>query len=421
MLLFGVAFGQENYLPGYVLTLKGDTLKGYIDYREWEKDKKVVFFKKTLDDAKTQYAPLAIKGFGVNEENYESAIVKTEMSTEYTQDLELGSELKIEMDTAFLRAAIRGTKSLYYYTNKRMKVQFYVKQNDDFELLVHKRYLRKTRLANTVSVEDSSLNFDRIIIKENNNFLGQFRLYFADCPKMYSKINSTKYELNKLQKLFYAYLLCSNADITYNEKRSKSKLKFGIFAGVSLTSLNLTGSKYFNDITKAGYKQSTDFAAGVIFDINFLRNSGRWSQSNEILYTTYSVEGRYDVVKSADEYTYTSTSLSYSYIKLNNMVRFKYPMGKLFIFGNAGITSGYAIGEKNYKKIEKKFYVDESVTEGKAIKEARKIEVGFNVGFGAMYKKCSIEFREELGNGMTTTSNLKSITNRIYLLFGYRF
>ena len=80
VLLFEVAFSQENYLSGYVLTLNGDTLKGYVDYRGWEKNKGVVLFKKELSDSKIVYAPLEIKGFGVNGENYESAIVKSEMS-----------------------------------------------------------------------------------------------------------------------------------------------------------------------------------------------------------------------------------------------------------------------------------------------------------------------------------------------------
>ncbi|MDB5026006.1 MAG: hypothetical protein JWP78_3761 [Mucilaginibacter sp.] len=35
VLLPALSYAQSNYKPGYVITLKGDTLPGFIDYREW--------------------------------------------------------------------------------------------------------------------------------------------------------------------------------------------------------------------------------------------------------------------------------------------------------------------------------------------------------------------------------------------------
>jgi hypothetical protein len=45
---------QSNFRPGYVVTLKGDTLHGFIDYREWDRNPAEVNFKKSLDNSSTE-------------------------------------------------------------------------------------------------------------------------------------------------------------------------------------------------------------------------------------------------------------------------------------------------------------------------------------------------------------------------------
>ena len=72
------AFCQENYLTGYVVLTGGDTLHGFIDYRGWDRSPDLIFFKLNLSDDKTEYTPIDIRGFSVNDEIYESAVIKTE-------------------------------------------------------------------------------------------------------------------------------------------------------------------------------------------------------------------------------------------------------------------------------------------------------------------------------------------------------
>src|ERR1700744_1323148 len=43
------SYAQSNYKPGYVVTLKGDTLHGFIDYHEWDRNPKNISFKKDKD------------------------------------------------------------------------------------------------------------------------------------------------------------------------------------------------------------------------------------------------------------------------------------------------------------------------------------------------------------------------------------
>src|ERR1700756_754821 len=45
---------QSNYRPGYVVNLKGDTLKGFIDYQAWDSNPNSINFKPTLTDREKQ-------------------------------------------------------------------------------------------------------------------------------------------------------------------------------------------------------------------------------------------------------------------------------------------------------------------------------------------------------------------------------
>ncbi len=40
------SFCQENYQPGYIVGLKGDTLHGFINYRNWERNPDKISFRK---------------------------------------------------------------------------------------------------------------------------------------------------------------------------------------------------------------------------------------------------------------------------------------------------------------------------------------------------------------------------------------
>ena len=48
------SFAQSNYKPGYVVDLKNDTLKGFIDYQEWEINPKEFTFKSNLNQSEPQ-------------------------------------------------------------------------------------------------------------------------------------------------------------------------------------------------------------------------------------------------------------------------------------------------------------------------------------------------------------------------------
>ncbi|MGZ3814058.1 MAG: hypothetical protein ACXVJN_20060, partial [Mucilaginibacter sp.] len=47
-----ISVAQSNYKPGYVVTLKGDTIHGFINYREWNKNPRQIAFKNDINGRK---------------------------------------------------------------------------------------------------------------------------------------------------------------------------------------------------------------------------------------------------------------------------------------------------------------------------------------------------------------------------------
>ena len=62
------AFGQQNFQPAKITTLTGDTLRGFIDYRGWNKNPLFITFKAGEQATPKILRPLDIKEFQVSGE-----------------------------------------------------------------------------------------------------------------------------------------------------------------------------------------------------------------------------------------------------------------------------------------------------------------------------------------------------------------
>jgi len=407
-----LAFSQENYVPGYVIKNDADTLFGFVDYRNWEKNPNKITFKTQLEGNPISFTPTDITEFNAGGEIYVSAIVDTETSPIQLDRLTKDAQPKIRVDTTFLQTLFNGKKSLYYYKNAEERVNFYIRKNSKFDLLVHKKYIKDIRKQD-----------GKYIIAENRKYLGQLILYLNDCNTISSKLKSTSYDTRSLTKLFQYYYKCSQSEASFQKKLEKGRLEIGALAGASLTFLNFR-SEVFPDLTNSKYSPAADISAGIFFDFVLPRNQGKWSFNNEILFSTYKARGIYEVQTGISSSRRVSTEIGYSYLKMNNLARFKYPIGNLFLFSNIGISNGFAISERaNYQKRELIFSStgNRIVSDGVVLEDTRKHEFGLLFGIGVKYDRFSFETRCEAGNGMALYEQLRSPTTRAYFLLGYRF
>jgi hypothetical protein len=405
-LLLQNVFSQENFTKGFIISVKGDTIKGFIDYRNWEKNPDKITFKNLNSETKKTINPIDIQGFGVNNDFYESAIVKLELSSNSTIDLTILKELDMKTDTVFLEAMFRGSKSLYSYKSEQIREQFFIKNQGVFELLIYKRYLKNTD--------------EQTKIAENATYLSQLSMYFQEASNIQSRLRSVEYTKKSLKSLFANYYSQSQDSSKFQKKTEKAFLEFGVLAGVSIFNINFKGTA-FPELINGNFNTSIKPTVGINLDIVFPRNQKRWSLRNEIMYSSFTTEGNYLDYEYEEKYSTYKTNLDYAYLKLVNMIRYKLLIGKVDIFINGGISNGLAI--KNEKTLEKKtrLFSFNRVENLDPIKSNANYEQGFLLGLGIKYNKYSFEIRNERGTGMSTAISLVSPTNRLSFLIGYQF
>jgi len=131
---------QSNYKPGYVVDLKGDTLKGNIDYREWDKNPGQISFKNDAG-AVAVYTPQNAKAFAVNGlEYYEAGAVRVSLDPADATMAGAVLDTSYRADTVFLRTLTKGRYFTLYSYSDHIKTRFYVREPGDAqpqELVYH--------------------------------------------------------------------------------------------------------------------------------------------------------------------------------------------------------------------------------------------------------------------------------------------
>jgi hypothetical protein len=391
------ALCQENFLPGYLVMPQGDTVRGFIDYRNWQVNPNKVFFRKEQGD-KVSYEPSTLQAFSVKDELYISASIRID---------ENDSPVLV-----FLQSMIRGNKDLLYYQHPDGRERFYIRQENNIDLLV---YSSSTKVQDGKSVK-----------AENKKYLGQLAFYLKDCQSIQSKMSGAKYNKKTLEELFRFYYECTQSRPLFQKKSEPFRIEKGFLGGTSTTSATFRTTDYFFAplypyLTDGEFSNSLNFSGGLFLEFISPRNNGRMSSYNELLFTSFNLKGQYVQNNSPGVVSTTTTKFDYSYLKLNTLLRYKFPAGRNFIFVNAGISNGYAISSSNstHKEITSSGTVV-ATQDGLAITNSRSYEFGLLGGLGFTRQKISLEGRYESSNGFSSTSGLGVTVSRIYFLLGYR-
>lgn len=402
------SFSQENYIPGYIINLNGDTIHGEINYRNWKTCPEKIKFKSSGDPSENEYDPADIKGFMVSDRIYESALVKIEISPINTSYLEYDPDFRFITDTVFLQVRFRGVKNLYLFIDNDRRDYFYYWQDTSFSLLEYKRYL--------VRKDDQS----KIFLHENKRYVGQLTYYLRECPSLLPKIESTGYYTTSIEKLYREYARCTGGKYEFIRKNGERRVEFGLFAGASLTWSSLSGDldKYLESVDMG---LSTKFTFGMLFDFFKFARAEKWSWSNEFLVTVFEYQGELYEEINENDYSTSYTNLDGGFVKWQSLARYKVPLGKLTLFTNAGTSFGFGGLGKNQVLIERNFYGQMRYQDQKAINNYEKMEFGMVGGVGIRLKRFTLESRYEYGTGFVNNETLSSSANRVYLLLGIRF
>ena len=403
----GKVFAQENYVPGYVIRSTGDSINGFVDYQNWINNPLKISFKKKMNEPSENLTPVNTIEVSVEGEKYRGAIVQAESGPWKTEELNYSKELIYRTDTIFLQLLIDGSKSLFFNKDMNGKTQLYIHKNTGYELLTYKKYLEEKDGA--------------ILSIENKRYFGQLSLYLEGCSTISDRIKFTDYNDVSMKKLFLAYYNCTKEAITFNRVSDKTVFKFGLMVGLSNTSLKFKSAQSDWDyLEKGSLNSSTNISGGVYLNIAFPGLRNRWLLHNDLCYTSFNISGDYYNANLIYPTTY-HFDFSFSYVKLNTMIRYEFSPAKTTLFLNGGISNGFMMSNKNYLKEVKDVFGVFKTEESNVFESFKKHEIGIIAGAGIQFKKISIEARYETTNGFLENYFISSKVNRVYLLVGYQF
>ena len=164
-----VSLAQSNYKPGYAINLKGDTLHGFIDYREWNSSPTKINFKYALNDQSRKLTVTDIRFFSVaGLESYQRYVGPITMDNPSQVNAVKDTSFKIV--TVFVKILQDGSRVTFYSYTDEVKTRFFIKEKQDLipQELIYRVYNRP---------EDPSANdYKYTTVKENAYFKQLFIL-----------------------------------------------------------------------------------------------------------------------------------------------------------------------------------------------------------------------------------------------------
>jgi hypothetical protein len=397
---------QGNFISCSAIDVNGDTLKGSIDYRNWEKNPETISFIKAGELNAINLNPLDVKSFKVKGDYYVSGMVLTESSSNSTNDLDYNPQLITTTDTVFLMVLFEGKKGLYYLKNAQGIENYYIKNNDDFELLVYKAYFK-------------DIDLDKVKV-ENKKFVGQLLLYLNDWEQASEIVHKALYTQKSLASIFQKYYEAKAAQPQFVFKPEKTANHYGLMAGMAISNLEFSSVDY-PSLEKTKFDPHTSFAIGAYIDFPLPRNLARWSIKTDLLITSYKFNGEYLDMVNENNYTKTDTYIKFSYLKIMPMLRYKHKVSDLHLFANMGPSIGLATTYSAYRNVETKFYEYSDYKSLQLFNPPKKMEFSVGLGAGVIFRQFLFEARLEKGNGISNYMGTSSRTTRYYFLLGYQF
>jgi len=259
---------QSNYRPGYVVTTKGDTVKGFIDYQTWDNNPSSISFKSTATDReKRAFSIRDMTSFSIDGlATYKKFVCF--ISTDITDPRHVieGRDTSFRIDTVFLKVLQKGKNLALYSFTDILKTRFYIGEAPDYQ---------PTELVYRLYIDRDATNIAGNTVNENTYQKQLFALankYNAMDDKMTALLEDEflKYAVEDLQRIVSQINGFSKAEFE-KKYRDRTQLSFyaGLFANSSATS-SASGSAY----TSGGGHSSSSLLPGIVFGMTAEPNPG---------------------------------------------------------------------------------------------------------------------------------------------------
>ncbi|MFD0751462.1 hypothetical protein ACFQZS_15025 [Mucilaginibacter calamicampi] len=260
-------FAQSNFKPGYIVTLNGDTAKGFVDYREWNQNPREISFKTTEQPVARQYSTAKLTAFGVDLiDHYKRYVGPITQGAVDLANLSNGVNTTKITDTIFLRTIIAGSKVTLYGYNDVIKNRFFIAEANanptELEWYVYR------------DNSNSSSIVERKVYQEQLKIIAD--KYQPGNATLANRIQRASYQTNEMQKIIAAINGLNEVPKIAIAKREEIKFFVGAAANFNQTTFSSTSRNSNADMFSAGVKTQSvgpSFTGGL--DYYFNRNSGK--------------------------------------------------------------------------------------------------------------------------------------------------
>jgi hypothetical protein len=133
LILFAPIFSsaQGTYKHGYIVGLKGDTIKGFIEFKKWEKNPDTISFKKELHDSPIQtYTVLNAKAFGLKGiDDYRRYTINISLDHVDKAKLKIGIDTNFVAQNVFLLILTTGNNVTLFSYADSIKTRYYISES----------------------------------------------------------------------------------------------------------------------------------------------------------------------------------------------------------------------------------------------------------------------------------------------------
>jgi len=390
-------FSQTDFRNGYLVTDKGDTLFGLINYREGIKAFGLCEFKGSKTGKTINYTPNEIVGYGfIKDKIYLSKDIKLE-----------GADPK----PVFVEVVLSGIVSLY-----RLEESFLVGKEGKIYQLINEQV-------------ETIVNGTRVV-KNSNQFVATLNLLLFDCVELRSDIQKTKLVEGPLIDVIQAYNTCmGEKSIVYKESKPWLKSGIGISGGYGISAIKFDVPKNTSYKHLEGkFETSASLVGGLAVELESPRLSERFSFKGEILYLS-STFYRFNLFED-----FSSTERNYVTINLKQLkipfgLRYTFPARKFTPYASTGFSVTFNLNPESIwvREIESNNVVNTSMNEALNFNNQ---QLGYWASFGFLRPVSNklnafVELRYERTNGISNSTfvpqkGLGSNVINYQIIFGIR-
>jgi hypothetical protein len=295
------ANAQDSFKPGYIVTLNGDTTRGFVNYEEWSKKPDQLIFKKDAAAAAVNYTKENTQAFGVDGYgNYHLFSIRLRQYTSAPGEQINFADTSYVNKNIYLNEIVLGKKvSLYRYDDGH-KAQFLIAEgNSSPRELIGYEQINFTDYAKPEAVDTYKKQLLQLVTlhQPDNNLIAQ-------------QIKLTYYKTHDLEPIVIA--INGNNNVKYVEKLRK-KSRFFVGTGLNANAIKFTGEKHlyqplgnvwsYLPQINAGIDFFSDKDAKLMFrgEINLLATRHEFSYTNTLFtgtpgVTTYTYRTNYNRV-----------------------------------------------------------------------------------------------------------------------------